>query len=127
MTLTTDKVEHYRQRLLDLRRRAREGVGHVVESIVEDSSSQGNLSNAPVHLADVAEEGIVAEVQMLETENNLLREIDAALARIDDGTYGTCQNCGKEIEAARLDALPHVALCIECAEASDPRRRPKPR
>ena len=45
----------------------------------------------------------------------MLAEIDRALARIEDGTYGTCTNCGKEIALARLDAQPWASLCIDCA------------
>lgn len=40
--------------------------------------------------------------------------IDAALARMDEGTYGTCARCGKEIPAARLEARPESILCVEC-------------
>ena len=47
-----------------------------------------------------------------------IARIRAALARIEAGTYGECQSCGGEISAARLDAQPDAALCIECAEQS---------
>ena len=43
-----------------------------------------------------------------------IEEIDAALERLADGTYGTCERCGKAIPKARLEALPHAALCIDC-------------
>lgn len=42
--------------------------------------------------------------------------IDAALARIKDGVYGTCASCGEKIPDARLAALPYVTTCIDCAE-----------
>lgn len=45
-----------------------------------------------------------------------LRAIDAALARIAAGTFGTCPKCGGKISQARLDAVPHAALCEECME-----------
>ena len=56
----------------------------------------------------------------LSIENNvrdLLRKIDRALARMDDGTYGICSRCGKPIEKARLKALPYADLCIKDAQA----------
>jgi DnaK suppressor protein len=56
----------------------------------------------------------------LSIENNvrdLLGKIDRALARMDDGTYGTCSRCGKPIEKARLKALPYADLCIKDAQA----------
>ena len=44
----------------------------------------------------------------------MLAEIDAALKRIEEGTYGICTNCGKEIPVDRLEALPWATLCIDC-------------
>ncbi len=44
----------------------------------------------------------------------LLEQIDDAVRRIDNGTYGKCERCGKMIEAARLDALPYATLCMDC-------------
>ena len=52
---------------------------------------------------------------------DLLDQVDHALQRIEEGTYGTCERCGKKIEAARLRALPHAALCIECKKRDERR------
>jgi RNA polymerase-binding protein DksA len=60
----------------------------------------------------------------LSIENNvrdLLRKVERALARIDAGTYGICERCGKPIEKARLKALPYVDLCIKDAQAQSRR------
>ena len=46
-----------------------------------------------------------------------LSEVEAALARIDDGTYGRCERCGESIAPARLEAMPMAATCITCASA----------
>ena len=51
------------------------------------------------------------------TEAQLLEEIDAALKRIADGTYGICSNCGRPIAQDRLEALPWAQLCIDCAKS----------
>ena len=48
-----------------------------------------------------------------------LRMIDSALARIDEGTFGHCMECGQNINAQRLQALPHAALCINCAREEE--------
>ncbi len=48
-----------------------------------------------------------------------LNQINQALARIDAGDYGFCQSCGNQIGAARLEALPYVTLCIDCAEGEE--------
>lgn len=44
----------------------------------------------------------------------LLTQIDDALRRMDNGTYGTCERCGRQIEPERLEALPYARLCMEC-------------
>ena len=49
-----------------------------------------------------------------ENSTHVLGEIDGALARIDEGTYGTCQRCGDSIAEERLEALPWAMLCIDC-------------
>ncbi len=52
-----------------------------------------------------------------------LELVDAALARVEAGTYGTCLRCGRQIAAARLEALPWAAHCIECQSEIDKARR----
>jgi len=52
-----------------------------------------------------------------------LELVDAALARLDDRTFGTCLRCGKAIASARLDALPWAAHCIDCQAVVDRERR----
>ena len=52
-----------------------------------------------------------------------LAQVDAALARIRAGSFGTCANCGREIAEARLEALPWAAHCIDCQTAIDRGRR----
>ena len=58
-------------------------------------------------------------IRNLDRETNLLRQVRLALARMNDGTYGTCLHCEDEIKAKRLDALPWAAYCITCQEAAD--------
>lgn len=48
-----------------------------------------------------------------------IRRIDAALARMDDGSYGTCANCGEPIAPARLQAMPDAVTCVNCAQAAE--------
>ena len=53
-----------------------------------------------------------------------LRDIDQALERLQAGTYGQCQRCGKAIASERLEARPFATLCIQCKAEDDKRRRP---
>lgn len=54
------------------------------------------------------------DLQLLENARDLLDQVERALKKVADLTYGTCASCGKSIEAARLKALPHASLCISC-------------
>src|SRR5947207_13952101 len=58
-------------------------------------------------------------IRNLDRESNLLRNVRLALARLADGSYGTCMHCDEEIKAKRLDAVPWTPYCIRCQEAAD--------
>jgi RNA polymerase-binding protein DksA len=87
-----------------------ENPGTVEEETGEETSDQ--------HLADTATAMHDRELDygLTENEEDLLKAIDAALQRIDEGTYGTCTNCGKPIGEDRLQALPWTDFCIDCAK-----------
>jgi RNA polymerase-binding protein DksA len=106
---------HYRKMLEELHERVGGEVNYVVESIHEEMKIKEDLSSAPVHLADVAEDAVDADVKVLQTERGILDEIQAALARIDEGTYGRCTDCGTAISEQRLSAIPYTAFCVKCA------------
>jgi DnaK suppressor protein len=114
MTLDLDRfrteLESERQRLAA----ALEAVNHT-GSLMEES---GDLSSGPGdHLADSATETFMRELDngLEENAEHLLAAIDAALERIENGTYGTCVVCGRPIGEERLEALPYAALCIDDA------------
>ena len=58
-------------------------------------------------------------IRTLDRESSLLRNVQAALARIAVGSYGTCVHCDEEINPKRLNALPYAPFCIRCQEAAD--------
>lgn len=79
--------------------------------------ASGNLSNAPIHPADLGTDLFEEEVtiRLLENEEKTLEETVAALARVDTGAFGICERCGREIAQARLQALPYTRYCVQCA------------
>ena len=61
------------------------------------------------------------DLSLLENARDLLDQVERALKKIEEGTYGVCASCGKSIEAARLKALPHASLCISCKRKEERR------
>ena len=84
-------------------------------------SSGGNLSNMPVHMADMGSDVYEQDftLGMAETERAIITEIDAALQRIEDKTFGVCQMTGKPISKARLDAKPWAKYTIEAERIAE--------
>ena len=117
--MTPAKLSRYRSMLEVLHERVGGEVNYVVASIHEDVNVKENVSAAPVHLADVAGDSVDADVKVLQTERGILDEINAALARMDDGTFGRCTDCGAAIAEQRLNAIPYSALCATCARAAN--------
>jgi|SRR5579863_396093 DnaK suppressor protein len=58
-------------------------------------------------------------IRNLDRESQLLRNVRAALARIDEGTYGICMHCEEDISPKRLHAVPWAPYCIQCQETAD--------
>jgi len=113
-----EKLKHYREMLVELHERVGGEVNYVVESIHDDMNLKENVSSAPVHLADVASEAVDADVQVLHTERSILDDINAALQRIADGSFGRCTTCGSTISEERLKAIPYTPLCVRCSRIS---------
>src|SRR5262245_391135 len=117
--MTREQIEKYRDQLRVMAAR----IGGTVAALEDQTraptggQSAGGLSNAPLHLGDVGTDVYAHELgtTLLENEIYIRNEISAALERIDRGTYGRCENCGRDIAAERLDALPYTRYCVSCA------------
>jgi len=118
--MTKKKLEVHRKHLRDLAARLGGDISALVEQARTPTGGQaaGSLSNAPMHLGDVGTDVYLQELNatLLENEEYLRGEVMAAMERIEDGTYGTCENCGTRILEARLDLLPYARYCTPCAE-----------
>jgi RNA polymerase-binding protein DksA len=110
------ELEHFRELLLAKRR---ELVGDMtsMEREALRSANGTNLSNLPLHMADMGTDNYEQEftLGLVEKERGLLRELNRALAKIQDGTYGICEGTGKPIGPPRLEAQPWARFSIEYA------------
>jgi len=81
----------------------------------------GDLSSYSYHMADQGTDAIEREKAFMiaSKSGRLIYHIDQALMRIRKGEFGICHSCGKPIQKARLTAVPHARLCIECKEKEE--------
>jgi RNA polymerase-binding protein DksA len=112
------EVDRFREALLEERKRVEAAIQNLHDenpgTLAEDAGEETAYDN---HLADTATETYDRELDYTLEENSghVLAEIDAALKRIEEGTYGICTNCGTQIAEERVEALPWATLCIDCA------------
>jgi RNA polymerase-binding protein DksA len=110
----------YKQLLLALRGRLRGDVSAMADAALNKTRSEasGDLSSMPIHMADVGTDNFEQEftLSLMENDEETLGQIEAALERIEDSTYGICVECGGKIAKARLQALPYTPHCVKCAE-----------
>jgi RNA polymerase-binding protein DksA len=80
----------------------------------------GDLSSMPIHMADLGTDNFEQEftLSLMETEGGTLKDIEAALERIEEGHYGLCEECGARIPKKRLEAIPYATMCVQCASQS---------
>jgi RNA polymerase-binding transcription factor DksA len=120
--MTSVDTEHFRRTLLEERRRIVAAIEYLHEEnpgSLEDETGELVSGSADNHMGDTATATFDREIDYTLEENsgNVLREIEAALRRIEDGTFGVCRTCGRPIEPERLEYLPWTTQC-----AADARR-----
>jgi RNA polymerase-binding protein DksA len=109
-------TEHFRKRLLEERQRAQEALDYLHNEhpgSIQDETQEIQSDNHPGDVATVTFDREL-DYTLEENEERVLGAIDAALRRIEDGTYGTCASCARPIGEERLEALPWTTRCIDC-------------
>lgn len=91
--------------------------------------STGDISHYSYHMADQATDNMERELAFMfaSKSGRLVYHIDEALRRIQADEYGTCETCGKNINSARLEAVPHARMCIDCKSAEEEKKTAKQR
>jgi YteA family regulatory protein len=114
------KLSEYKKRLLDEKKR----LSDILDSIKSDGIPENQrdelseLSMVDNHPGDMGTEMFDKQraYALMDNERRFIMSIDRALDRIENGTYGKCELCGKEISEERLDFMPNVTTCIDCEE-----------
>jgi RNA polymerase-binding transcription factor DksA len=117
--MTKADLRTYHQVLQGLRARLTGDVSHLADEAfrANGNNGAGGPSAAPQHPADVGTDAFEQEftLSLLENQEQVLEEIDAALDRVRAGTFGRCEECATAIPKTRLQALPYARYCVACA------------
>ncbi len=118
MSFTKEELEHFKQRLLEEKAK-------ILKDIEAEASSTQSPETVNGDLADYAEVYLDNRTlhKLSETQIKILDMIDDALSKIEDGTYGICSVCGREIGKERLEAIPYASKCVECKNREERRKR----
>ncbi|MGH9902293.1 MAG: TraR/DksA family transcriptional regulator, partial [Pyrinomonadaceae bacterium] len=113
--MDADKIERFRGMLLEQLRQREESVrtnqAAALEMVAADDGVKDSVDMA---LQDVSQE---TALRLGERESQMVADIDQALMRIDEGSYGVCARCGREISERRLEAMPTARYDAECQAA----------
>ena len=112
------QLEHFRDILNNWKRQLLDEVNRTVNHMKEDASNFADPADRATQ-----EEEFALELRTRDRERKLLRKIDAALQRIDAGTYGYCEETGEEIGIQRLEVRPVATLCLEAQERHEVNER----
>ncbi|MBN2181643.1 MAG: TraR/DksA C4-type zinc finger protein [Sedimentisphaerales bacterium] len=120
-SLTKNDIEMFRALLLDKRNELLGNFSYMEKDALREDRS--DLSNMPIHMADLGTDSYEQEftLGLMDSERKLIAEIDEALERIEQGTYGKCQVNGEPIPKPRLEAIPWARYCVACASLMEKR------
>jgi DnaK suppressor protein len=114
MPLKKAEIEHFKKRLLELRAQISNALRETNKEVTQSDQSKGYSQ----HQADEGTDDFVKSVtlQVSSKEMSLLRQIDRALEKIDEDTYGICDLTGDEIPIKRLEAIPYATMTVKAQD-----------
>lgn len=120
------EMNRYEKLLLAKKKELLKEMGVLMESHVATTikESTGDLSSYSYHMADQGTDAMERELAFMfaSKSGRLVYHIDEALRRIEDGSYGKCRSCEKQISKPRLTVVPHAGLCIECKSSEEEKK-----
>ena len=116
--MSKDQIEHFRKILIEWKTDLQDEVNRTISHMQQDASNFPDPADRATQ-----EEEFGLELRTRDRERKLLRKIGAAIQRIDEGTYGYCEETGDEIGIKRLEARPVATLCLEAQERHELKER----
>ena len=112
-----------RRRLVSLQEKMTGQVANLQRNSLSRSPREqsGDLSGYSIHLADTASDAYDREftISLASREQQILNDVNAALAKMGAGEYGTCELCAQPIDEQRMTAVPYARLCLSCKERQE--------
>ena len=119
--MTNTDLTLFRERLLALRSRLLGDMTQMEDNALnKDHSRTTRMPTSPAELgSDNSDQELT--LSLLGSDKEAFDQIDGALTRIENGSYGRCEKCGGTIPKSRLDAIPYAAQCVQCASQREER------
>ena len=117
--MTKTESTLHRERLLALRARLQGDTTQMEDNALNKDHSK--TTSMPNNMAELGTGNFDQELtlSLLGSDKDALDQIETAIERIEDGSYGQCETCGGKIPKSRLEAIPYAALCVGCASQQE--------
>lgn len=113
-----EQLEMFRKQLLQKKHEILTDAGKTMSEMTDQTTNVPDPNDRAT-----LESGRSFELRIRDRERKLVTKIDEAIARIEDGSYGVCEDCGEEIGLKRLEARPVTTLCIDCKTLQETREK----
>lgn len=118
-------LEFFKKLILKMKEKVLDDIKNISEDTLKKSQkdASGDISGYTYHMADVATDTYDREFSLglASNERQSLYELDEAIKKIEEGTFGVCEECKSLISKTRLKAVPFARLCVKCQEKKEKR------
>ncbi len=119
--MTKKELEHFKQIIVEKKKEVLKNLEYLRSTILDSTTREatGDHSAYSYHMADQGTDNMEREKAFLfaARDEKYLKQLEMALERIENGTYGICRVCEKEIDHKRLEAVPTTTICFDCKVA----------
>ncbi len=119
------ELDYFRKLILEMKEKILDEIKHISEDTLKKSQKDaaGDISGYTYHMADVASDSYDREFSLglASNERQSLYELDDAIKKIEEGTFGICEECKSLITKTRLKVVPFARLCVKCQEKKEKR------
>ncbi len=121
--LNKKDLEIFKNLLIKIKDTILDDIKHISDDTLKKSQKEasGDISGYTYHMADVATDTYDREFSLglASNDRQFVYELEDALKKIDDGSYGMCEDCKASISKIRLKAVPYARLCVQCQEKKE--------